>query len=121
MLLIDRVLSINEHRMTCEMDISGHWVFPMHFPRDPIFPGSFLIEAAGQAVAVWGWHEGLRGRPRLTKVSAKFEGPVLPENSAVRLEASVRRRKWVCLGEVDVFISSRRVAKIKPMVIIIPA
>ncbi|MGH7988814.1 MAG: 3-hydroxyacyl-ACP dehydratase FabZ family protein, partial [Limisphaerales bacterium] len=64
MLQIDRVLTINEGHIVCEMDISRHWVFPMHFPSDPIFPGSLLIEAAGQVVAIWAWHVGLRGHPR---------------------------------------------------------
>ena len=120
MLQIDRVSEIERNRIVCEVDIPGHWVFPMHFPGDPIFPGTLLIEAAGQTVAAWGWHAGLRGRPRLVKVSAKFESPVLPQDQTVTLAATVRQRRNICIGIVDLFVSQRAVARIRPMVIIVP-
>ncbi len=119
MLQIDRVSEISGEHIVCEIDISDHWVFPMHFPLDPIFPGSFLIEAAGQAVAIWGWHAGFRGRPRLVKVSARFESPVLPQDQAVKLVATVRQRKNICVGIVDLFVAERKVAQVKPTVIIV--
>jgi 3-hydroxymyristoyl/3-hydroxydecanoyl-(acyl carrier protein) dehydratase len=120
MLQIDRVTSINGDRLVCEMDVPGHWVFPLHFPTDPIFPGTLLIEAAGQAVAVWGWHAGLRGRPRLVKVEAKFESPVLPNDEIVTLVASVHLRKNICLGTVELFVLERKVATVMAVIIIAP-
>jgi 3-hydroxymyristoyl/3-hydroxydecanoyl-(acyl carrier protein) dehydratase len=121
MLQIDRVLEIKNDHITCELDISNHWVFPMHFPGDAIFPGTLLIEAAGQAVATWAWHAGLRGHPRMVRVKAKFENPVLPEHNTVKLIGSVRLRKNVLLGSVDLFVSEQRAAEIKPVIIIIPS
>lgn len=120
MLQIDRVCEIWGDQIICEMDIPGHWVFPMHFPLDPIFPGSLLIEAAGQAAAIWAWHVGLRGRPRLVKVTATFQSPVLPHNQTVTLKAKVRRRKNICIGEVKLSVKERQVAEITPIIVVIP-
>ena len=119
MLQIDRVVDISTDRIVCEMDVSKHWVFPLHFPSDPVFPGSLLIEAAGQAVAVLAWHAGLRGKPRLVKVTARFESCVLPQDETLRFVATVRQRKRVFLGMVDLFVLERKVAQIQPMIIII--
>jgi 3-hydroxymyristoyl/3-hydroxydecanoyl-(acyl carrier protein) dehydratase len=119
MLQLDRVTEISEEGLICEMDIARHWVFPFHFPSDPIFPGTLLIEAAGQALAVWAWHAGLRGRPRLGRVSAKFLAPVLPEHRVITLVASVRRRSCVFAGMVEVFVSDQKVAEIEPVLFIL--
>ncbi len=119
MLQIDRVTSIEGQFARCEIDIAGHWVLPLHFPTDPIFPGTLLIEAAGQAVAVWGWHAGLRGHPRLVKVEARFEGPVEPHDQIVTLTAKVSLRKNICIGSVDVFVAEKKIAEIKPVIIIV--
>jgi 3-hydroxymyristoyl/3-hydroxydecanoyl-(acyl carrier protein) dehydratase len=120
MLQIERVTQINNKGLICEMDIADHWVFPMHFPSDPIFPGTLLIEAAGQAIAVWAWNAGFRGRPRLGKVVAKFLAPVLPLHRIVTLVASVRHRKCVFAGVVEAFVLERKVAEIEPVVFVIP-
>ncbi|MGH9259732.1 MAG: 3-hydroxyacyl-ACP dehydratase FabZ family protein, partial [Acidimicrobiales bacterium] len=120
MLQLDRVCGVDGERIVCEMDIHpGHWVFPMHFPGDPIFPGSLLVEAAGQAVALWGWEAGLRGRPRMAKVSAEFESPVLVSDHTVRLEAAVRRRRNICVGTVTVSVGERKVATITPVIVVL--
>jgi 3-hydroxymyristoyl/3-hydroxydecanoyl-(acyl carrier protein) dehydratase len=120
MLQIERVTSISDKGLVCEMDLAGHWVFEVHFPKDPIFPGTLLIEAAGQAVAVWAWHAGFRGRPRLGKVAAKFLAPVLPHHQTVTLVARVRSRKCVFAGFVELFVSEVKVAEIEPVVFVIP-
>lgn len=119
MLQIDRVTEISPDRIVCEMDIARHWVFPLHFPSDPVFPGSLLIEAAGQAVAVLAWHMGIRGKPRLVKVTARFESCVLPQDETLSLVAAVRRRKNAFCGVADLSVPGRSVAQIEPMVIII--
>ena len=120
MLQLDRVTEITESGLTAEMEVEQHWVFPMHFPSDPIFPGTLLIEAAGQAVAVWAWHAGLRGKPRLLKVAAKFKSAVLPSDRLVILTVFVQRRKNICLGTVDLSAGGRSVAEIRPMIIVLP-
>lgn len=121
MLQIDRVAEVDGEHIVCEMDVgSGHWVFPLHFPGDPIFPGSLLIEAAGQVVAIWGWHSGLRGKPRLARVSAAFERPVLPHDLHLTLRATVRRRGRICVGAVEIAASGRRVATVEPVIAIVP-
>ncbi len=103
------------------MDVWNHWVFPMHFPSDPIFPGSLLIEAAGQTVAVWAWHAGLRGRPRMLRVSAKFKSPVLQGDGTITFRAEVHQRKNICLGTVEVNSGDRAVAEVRSMIMILPS
>ena len=120
MLLIDRTLSVLGNRVTCEMDLADHWVFPMHFPSDPIFPGSLLIEAAGQTIAIWAWQVGLRGKPRLCKVEARFEQPVLPHHSVVTFHAVVRRRGFVCTGTVAIQAGESQVGEAEMLVLILP-
>ncbi len=120
MLQLDRVTAVDDTSITAEMDVSPeHWVFPMHFPGDPIFPGCFLIEAAGQLVALWGWEAGLRGRPRMAKASAEFERPVCATDRTVTLKGSVRRRRNMCFGTVNVLAGERTVATIETVIVIV--
>jgi 3-hydroxymyristoyl/3-hydroxydecanoyl-(acyl carrier protein) dehydratase len=120
MLQVDRVTEVSGEHIVCELDVADHWVFPLHFPTDPIFPGTLLIEAAGQAIAIWAWHAGLRGRPRLIKTSAHFEKPVLPTHGKVTLVASVKqKRHTICIGEVNIFAGQQKVAEVQATLIII--
>jgi len=120
MLQLDRVLAVDSEQIVAEMDINPeHWVFAMHFPGDPIFPGCFLIEAAGQLVALWGWESGLRGRPRMAKASAEFEIPVRAEDRTVTLRGAVRRRRNMCFGTVQVLARERTVAKIEAVIVVV--
>ena len=120
MLQLDRVTAVDDTSITAEMDVTPeHWVFPMHFPGDPIFPGCFLIEAAGQLVALWGWEAGLRGRPRMAKASAEFESPVFATDRTVILKGSVRRRRNMCFGTVNVLAGERTVATIEAVIVIV--
>ena len=120
MLQIDRVVRINGPLIVCETDVTGHWVFPLHFPNDPIFPGTMLIEAAGQAMAIWVWHAGVRGRPRLVKTEAKFEHPVLPTDDKITIMATVSlKRKSICIGNVEIFTANQKVAEVKATLVIL--
>lgn len=120
MLQIDRVVEINGELIVCEMDVAGHWVFPLHFPNDPIFPGTMLIEAAGQAIAIWAWHAGLRGRPRLVKTEAKFEHPVLPTDGKITIMGNISlKRKSICMGTVEIFVAGQKVAEVKATLVIL--
>ena len=120
MLQLDRVTSIRGNQLVSEMDVQNHWVFPMHFPSDPIFPGSLLIEAAGQSVAVWAWHAGLRGKPRMLRVAAKFKSPVLQGDGPITFRANVHQRKNICLGIIAVKSGERAVAEVRAMIIVLP-
>jgi 3-hydroxymyristoyl/3-hydroxydecanoyl-(acyl carrier protein) dehydratase len=120
MLQLDRVTDIQGSRLYSEMDVRNHWVFPMHFPSDPIFPGSLIIEASGQTVAVWAWHAGLRGRPRMLRVSAKFKSPVLQDDGPVAFHANVHQSTNLCVGNVAVNSGDRLVAEVRAVVIVLP-
>jgi 3-hydroxymyristoyl/3-hydroxydecanoyl-(acyl carrier protein) dehydratase len=120
MLQIDRVFEIINGHLVCEMDVRDHWTFPIHFPTDPIFPGTLLIEAAGQAIAIWAWQVGARGRPRLVKVTANFESPVLPHDETVRLITTVRRKNNVFRGEVELSVLDKKIATVEALLIIVP-
>ncbi len=113
MLQIDRVLEVNADGLRCEMDLAGHWVFPLHFPGDPIFPACLMIEAAGQAIAIWAWHHQVPGLPRLARVKASFESKVSPADGILSFVGKIRRRKNICVGEVEIFCGSRRVAEVE--------
>ena len=120
MLQLDRVLTVDGECITAEIDVHPeHWVFPLHFPGDPVFPGCFLIEAAGQLVALWGWEAGLRGRPRMAKANAEFESPVCAADKTVSLNGTVRRRRNMCFGTVNVTAGGRTVAKIEAVIVVV--
>jgi len=113
MLQIDRVMEVTEDIVRCEMDLPQHWVFPLHFPKNPIFPACLQIEAAGQAIAIWAWHHQVLGNPRLARVQASFESPVRPEDGVLSFVGKVRRRRNICVGAVELFCGARRVAVIE--------
>jgi 3-hydroxymyristoyl/3-hydroxydecanoyl-(acyl carrier protein) dehydratase len=121
MLQIDRVVEADEAQVVCEMDVGpDHWVYPLHFPSDPIFPGCLLIEAAGQAVAIWGWHNGLRGRPRLARVTAELDSPVVREDGRLTLTGKLKRKRHICVGSVDVTAGERRIGTIGMTLAVVP-
>lgn len=100
---ITRVTAVDGRSIVGEVDLGpGHWVYAEHLPGDPIFPGSLLIEAAGQLVALWAWANGQRGKPRLVRVGAEFREPVLPETLRLVLEAQVVRRRHLHFGTVTI-------------------
>jgi 3-hydroxymyristoyl/3-hydroxydecanoyl-(acyl carrier protein) dehydratase len=113
MLQIDRVTEATVDTVRCEMDLTGHWVFPLHFPEDPIFPACLMIEAAGQAIAIWAWHQQVPGKPRLARVSASFEACVGPQDGVLSFVGKIRRRKNICVGAVELFCGARRVAMVE--------
>lgn len=113
MLQIDRVMEITGKSVRCEMDLPLHWVFPLHFPKDPIFPACLMIEAAGQAIAIWAWHNRMEGHPRLARVEASFVSPVLPEDKIMTFSGTIRRRRNICVGSVEIHVDGRRVAQVE--------
>ncbi len=113
MLQIDRVMEVTGEGLRCEMDLGQHWVFPLHFPNDPIFPACLMIEAAGQAIAIWAWHHQVPGSPRLARVQASFESAVRPDDGLLSFVGKIRRRKNICVGVVELFCGTRRVAHVE--------
>jgi 3-hydroxymyristoyl/3-hydroxydecanoyl-(acyl carrier protein) dehydratase len=103
-----------------EMDLGpGHWVYPQHFPDDPIFPGTLLIEAAGQLVALFAWMEGRRGYPRLVRTGADFHRPVGPEVSGLRLRAVVQRKRHLYFGNVQILAGETLVATVEAVLVVL--
>ncbi len=113
MLQIDRATDITGDGVACELDLRSHWVFPMHFPKDPIFPACLMIEAAGQAIAIWAWHHRMEGLPRLARVEASFASAVHPEDGMLSIRGKMRRRLHVCRGLVELFCGERLVATVE--------
>ena len=117
---ISRVTGLDGPRISGIVDLGpGHWVYPQHFPRDPIFPGTLLIEAAGQLVALWAWAHGHRGRPRLVRTSAAFHQPVTPATSALQLHADVRGKRHLHFGTVEVVAQERPIARIEAVLAVL--
>jgi 3-hydroxymyristoyl/3-hydroxydecanoyl-(acyl carrier protein) dehydratase len=112
MLQIDRAMEVTPEEVKCELDLAEHWVFPLHFPNNPIFPACLMIEAAGQAIAIWAWHQQMPGNPRLARVGASFESAVRREDGVLSLVGKMKRRKNICCGTVELFCGSRHVASV---------
>jgi 3-hydroxymyristoyl/3-hydroxydecanoyl-(acyl carrier protein) dehydratase len=113
MLQIDRVVEVTADTIRCELDLGQHWVFPLHFPGDPIFPACLMIEAAGQAIAIWAFHHKVAGLPRLVRVSASFSDKVGPQDGVLSFVGRVRRRRNICVGTVQLVVGERPVAEVE--------
>jgi 3-hydroxymyristoyl/3-hydroxydecanoyl-(acyl carrier protein) dehydratase len=100
---ITRVTEVAGALIVGEVELGAdHWVYAEHLPDDPIFPGSLLIEAAGQLVALWAWANGQRGKPRLVRVGAEFREPVMPLTLGLVLEARVVRKRHLHFASVTI-------------------
>lgn len=118
---VSRVTQLEGAAIAGEMDLGeGHWVYAQHLPHDPIFPGSLMIEAAGQVVALWAWAGGQRGRPRLVRTSAEFHSPVGPGSPRLRLCAVVRHKRTLNFGAVAVWDGAIQVASVDVILAVLP-
>ncbi len=117
---IARVTAVTPESITGEVDVGpGHWVYAQHFPGDPIFPGTLMIEAAGQLIALFAWARGQRGRPRLVRTSAEFRHPVSQATPSLRLDARVRSKRNIHFGTVDVHAGEYHVARVEAVLAVI--
>jgi 3-hydroxymyristoyl/3-hydroxydecanoyl-(acyl carrier protein) dehydratase len=98
-----------------------HWVWRQHFPGDPIFPGTLLIEAAGQLIALWAWDQGARGRPRLVRTSAEFHNPVESWTPALQLKGVIRRKRHLYFGEVQIWSDEIKIATVEAVLVVLAA
>lgn len=118
---ISRVTDLSLTAITAEVDVGpDHWVYAGHLPGDPIFPGTLMIEAAGQLIALWAWAQGQRGRPRLVRASADFRHPVCPNSTRLRLHAEMRSKRNVCIAEVRIWADDVQVATVNATLAVLP-
>lgn len=111
---ISRITAVDGARIAGEVDLGPHhWVFAQHFPADPIFPGTLMIEAAGQLVALWAWARGLRGRPRLVRTTGAFHAPVGVAAVRLELRAEVRGKRHLQFGTVELYAGEVHVATVE--------
>ncbi len=119
---VSRVTEIAAGTIVGEVDLgAGHSVYAQHFPGDPIFPGTLMIEAAGQLVALWAWANGQRGRPRLVRTSAEFHRPVGLGEARLVLRAEVQRRRHLHFATVCVRAADAEVASVTAVLAVLPA
>jgi 3-hydroxymyristoyl/3-hydroxydecanoyl-(acyl carrier protein) dehydratase len=117
---ITRVTQLVGSRIEGEVELGAdHWIWKQHFPGDPIFPGTLMIEAAGQLIALWAWGQGARGRPRLVKTSAEFQHPVRQWSPRLVLKG-VRRKRHLYFGEVQIWSEDIQVARIEGVLVVLP-
>ena len=117
---ISRVTALDGPHLSAVVDLGpDHWVFPQHFPQDPIFPGTLIIEAAGQAIALWAWANGHRGRPRLVRTSATFYHPVTLGIPSLELRAEIRGKRHLQFGTVDVLAGELHVARVEAVLAVL--
>ena len=118
---IARVIDLEGDTIRGQMTLGrDHWVWPEHFPGDPVFPGTLLIEAAGQLLALWAWAEGSRGRPRLIRTGAEFHNPVGTQVTHLDLQAQVRRKRHLYFGSIRVSSGDLEVATVDAVLAVLP-
>jgi len=118
---ITRVNQLEGSSIEGEVELgTDHWVWEQHFPGDPIFPGTLMIEAAGQLIALWAWGQGVRGHPRLVKTSAEFQHPVGQWSPGLVLRGEVRRKRHLYFGAVQVWSEEIQVARIEGVLVVLP-
>ena len=117
---ISRVTELEGPAIVGEVDLGAeHWVYKQHFPGDPIFPGTLMIEAAGQLVALWAWANGQRGRPRLVRTSAEFHSPVPQTAPLLILRGEVRKKRHLHFATVSISSEGDKVASITAVVAVL--
>jgi 3-hydroxymyristoyl/3-hydroxydecanoyl-(acyl carrier protein) dehydratase len=110
---ISRVTELDGASIAGEIDLGpGHWVYPQHFPGDPIFPGTLMIEAAGQLVALRAWANGQRGRPRLVRTHAVFRSPVTPAEDRLTVRGEISSKRRLHFATVQVSTPNQEIATI---------
>lgn len=116
MLMVDRIVEINDHggkygkgEIIAELDIHPEqWFFACHFQGDPVMPGCLGLDAMWQLIGFYlGWSGGLgRGRA-LGCGEVKFTGQVLPRHKKVLYHIHMKRTimRQMVLGIADATMS----------------
>ena len=117
---ITRVTALEGVGIEGEVDLGpDHWVWRQHFPGDPIFPGTLMIEAAGQLIALWAWAQGQRGRPRLVRTGAEFHSPVGQWAPNLLLIGKVRRKRHLNFGSVQISSEGTLIATVEAVLVVL--
>jgi 3-hydroxymyristoyl/3-hydroxydecanoyl-(acyl carrier protein) dehydratase len=117
---VSRVTALDGAAISGEIDLGeSHWVYAQHFPDDPIFPGTMMIEGAGQLVALWAWANGQRGKPRLVKTRAVFRAPVDVTEPRLTLDATVKRKQHLHFASVTVRTAQQVVAIVEVVLAVV--
>ncbi len=117
---VSRVIEFKGASIIGEAELGPHhWVWAQHFPEDPIFPGSLIIEAAGQLVALWAWGNGARGRPRMIRAGAEFKSPVSCSTRKLVLKGEVRRKRHLYFGTVEIWAGDTQVAGVEAVLAVL--
>ena len=116
---ITAVTAFHETSIVCEMSLDSHWVYPVHFPDDPILPASLMIEAAGQVTALWAWLSGQRGKPRMVKAAGDFRAPCGPGSGNLTFRASIRKKRFLNFGTVSVMMGAQEIAAIENCIAVV--
>lgn len=117
---ITRVTLVEGATIEGEIEMGpDHWVYPQHFPGDPVFPGTLMIEGAGQLLALWAWAQGARGYPRLARTRAEFHNPVGPGVPRLQVRADVQRKRHLFFGSVQVLSADTLVATIEAVLVVL--
>ena len=68
------------------------WVFESHFYRDPVMPGTMMIEALLQLAGFYGAFAGGKGKGRAARVEdIRFLAEVTPEDEEIAYRIDIRR------------------------------
>jgi len=119
---ITRVTALEGIGIEGEVELGpDHWVWQQHFPDDPIFPGTLMIEAAGQLIALWAWSQGARGRPRLVRTSAEFHNPADRWSPNLRLKGEIRRKRHLYFGRVEICAGAIQLATVEAVLVVLAA
>lgn len=118
---ITRVTALQGTGIEGEVELGpDHWVWQQHFPNDPIFPGTLMIEAAGQLIALWAWSDDARGRPRLVRTAAEFQNPVGRRSPRLLLRGEVRRKRNMYFGKVQIWSAETPIATVEAVLVVLP-
>ena len=97
LLLVDRVLEIEEKRIVCLKNVTANeQFFQGHFPGAPVMPGVLIVEAMAQCAAVLILRDIPNRNEKLFLFggvdNARFRKPVIPGDQ-LRLECQILQRR----------------------------
>jgi beta-hydroxyacyl-ACP dehydratase FabZ len=120
MLLVDRVLAMDEQQIVAEKLVSvNEPFFPGHFPNRPVYPGVLVLESFAQVAGLWALskepEQRGRGMALVGVDSARFRRPVGPGDT-LRIEVRiVKRKRDLYVFDGSASVSGEQVAEARLM------